>query len=201
MALLGALVAGGLALKGGREQRSAQMAATAKQMEFQERMSSTAYQRAMADMRAAGLNPILAYKQGGASTPTGQTFQAQNIIGKAASSGLQAYQIGTQTANVAASTKLVEAQTALKNLEVDAARRHGVGGFGRTVAGAERTVSSWWEDLQDMLPGWSARAARAKVRVEQLMDKLPPFPKRKPWLKPGRPGWRPKVYGRHLLKK
>lgn len=57
--------------------------------QFQERMSSTAYQRAVEDMKKAGLNPILAFANGGASTPGGSTGTISGAsMGLASSSAL-----------------------------------------------------------------------------------------------------------------
>jgi len=65
-----------------------------KNRDFQQVMSNTAYQRTVHDMRKAGINPMLAINQGGASTPAGGTATAsapipkQDVLGKGMQAGV-----------------------------------------------------------------------------------------------------------------
>lgn len=96
---LGGALGGLLGYKGAKDQQVASAQQAEKQMAFQERMSSTAHQRQMADMRKAGLNPILSAKYGGASTPAGQQAPVPNRMERALNSAQQLANLQLTIAN------------------------------------------------------------------------------------------------------
>lgn len=87
-------------------------------------MRSTEYQVGMADMKKAGLNPILAYQQGGAGNlPSAQaTAQASKVADRAhiTQSALAGIQASIQAATAKASIENIRSQTNLTNLKGDA---------------------------------------------------------------------------------
>jgi hypothetical protein len=111
----GAVIAG----VGGMLANRSTKASTARQMAFQERMSNTAHQRQMSDLKRAGINPMLSAKLGGASSPAGASYQASNI-GAAAVEG---YGKVSSAKQAQAQTKYISgAQTRKTNWEAAVSR-------------------------------------------------------------------------------
>lgn len=100
-------------------------------MGFSERMANTQWQRATADMRAAGINPMLAYQQGGAAAPIGATGSGvaqsgasgsgataqggrahmENVLGPAVASALQGATTVANLEQLSALTDRTRAET------------------------------------------------------------------------------------------
>jgi len=124
--LISGLVGGALTYKGARDANKMNLKIAREQMGFQERMSNTAYQRAMQDMSAAGINPILAYSQGGASSPGGASATMQNELSGAVSSALDARRAHAEVKNLHVQNKNIQSQTDLNKALMVAAQEDAV---------------------------------------------------------------------------
>lgn len=75
-----------------------------KNRDFTERMANTSYVRAVKDLQKAGLNPILAYQQGGASSPSSASSVTSSQASYSVGSGDSISDVVNALANLVSST-------------------------------------------------------------------------------------------------
>jgi len=140
------LIGAGLSLFGGERQNKGNIATAREQMDFQREMSNTAHQRQVKDLRAAGLNPILSARYGGASSPGGAMAQIKDTITPAVNTGLQAQQTNNATAKVQPEVDVLVKQASLLHTE------------------------DWLKQFQGQLAQWDIQ--KAKIGVDILWEDL-----------------------------
>jgi len=138
-ALLAAGVAGGASWFGQSSANRASAKESQKQMDFQERMSSTAYQRAKADMEAAGINPLIAFSSGasGASTPAGSSARQESTTAAGVSSALQAARLRADLENIKSQTELNQAAAQVSKINAES------GALDLPAKRIESAISEW----------------------------------------------------------
>lgn len=146
---LGAGIGGGLSAWGqaGANRQNRDM--VREQQRFQERMSNTAHQREVSDLRAAGLNPILSAGGGGASSPSGSTPNIRSVSEGVSASAPAAVRMMADIAKIKADTSVSKATT--ENLK---AARSGIEANSISSQAASFSASNRWKAEQKAPTKW-----------------------------------------------
>ena len=167
--LAGAALGGAFDMYAGKQQQQASAKEAARNRAFQERMSSTAHQREVEDLRKAGLNPILSATRG-ASTPGGSTGSMSQIQTNSARAGLLAAE---QIRNIKADTKLKGEQA---NQAAEIARQAGTNAdLNSAKATIQREIDNIYRHVIDGVKGYISTSdfGGNSAKSLQRQDKKP----------------------------